>query len=50
MVLTTIMASSRNLFAGVEWTKGLDGQGDQIPKLVEAGKNSLLEKKSKVKH
>ncbi|KWU63877.1 phosphoglycerate dehydrogenase [Priestia megaterium] len=49
MVLTTIMASSRNLFAGVEWTKGLDGQGDQIPKLVEAGKKQFVGKEIKGK-
>lgn len=49
MVLTTLMASSRNLFAGVEWTKTLDGQGDQIPKLVEAGKKQFVGKEIKGK-
>ena len=33
IVLTTLMASSRNLFDGVMWTKGLEGQGGEIPKL-----------------
>ncbi|WP_445488108.1 phosphoglycerate dehydrogenase [Niallia sp. 03133] len=42
MVLTTLMASSRNLFAGVEWTKTLEGEGNQIPKLVEAGKKQFV--------
>ncbi|MCM3164894.1 phosphoglycerate dehydrogenase [Metabacillus litoralis] len=49
MVLTTLMASSRNLFAGVEWTKTLDGEGDQIPKLVEAGKKQFVGKEIKGK-
>jgi D-3-phosphoglycerate dehydrogenase len=42
MVLTTLMASSRNLFAGVAWTKTLEGEGEQIPKLVEAGKKQSV--------
>ncbi|PMC39062.1 3-phosphoglycerate dehydrogenase [Bacillus sp. UMB0899] len=49
MVLTTLMASSRNLFAGVEWTKSLEGEGDQIPKLVEAGKKQFVGKEIKGK-
>ncbi|MDQ0228976.1 phosphoglycerate dehydrogenase [Metabacillus malikii] len=49
MVLTTLMASSRNLFAGVEWTKTLAGEGDQIPKLVEAGKKQFVGKEIKGK-
>jgi D-3-phosphoglycerate dehydrogenase / 2-oxoglutarate reductase len=49
MVLTTLMASSRNLFAGIAWTKGLEGQGDQIPKLVEAGKKQFVGKEIKGK-
>jgi D-3-phosphoglycerate dehydrogenase len=49
MVLTTLMASSRNLFAGVAWTKSLEGEGDQIPKLVEAGKKQFVGKEIKGK-
>jgi D-3-phosphoglycerate dehydrogenase / 2-oxoglutarate reductase len=49
MVLTTIMASSRNLFAGVSWTKTLEGEGDQVPKLVEAGKKQFVGKEIKGK-
>ncbi|ARK32869.1 phosphoglycerate dehydrogenase [Halalkalibacter krulwichiae] len=49
LVLTSIMASSRNLFAGIAWTKTLDGQGDQIPKLVEAGKKQFVGKEVKGK-
>ncbi|PKG23368.1 phosphoglycerate dehydrogenase [Niallia nealsonii] len=42
MVLTCLMASSRNLFDGVAWTKTLVNEGDQIPKLVEAGKKQFV--------
>ena len=49
MVLTTLMASSRNLFAGVAWTKTLEGEGEQIPKLVEAGKKQFVGKEIKGK-
>jgi D-3-phosphoglycerate dehydrogenase len=49
MVLTTLMASSRNLFDGIVWTKGLEDQGDQIPKLVEAGKKQFVGKEIKGK-
>jgi D-3-phosphoglycerate dehydrogenase len=41
MVITSLMASSRNLFAGVSWTKTLEGKGEQVPKLVEAGKKQF---------
>ena len=49
MVLTTLMASSRNLFAGIAWTKALEGEGDQVPKLVEAGKKQFVGKEIKGK-
>lgn len=49
MVLTTLMASSRNLFAGVAWTKALAAEGEQIPKLVEAGKKQFVGKEIKGK-
>lgn len=49
MVLTTLMASSRNLFSGVQWTKSLEAEGDQIPKLVEAGKKQFVGKEIKGK-
>lgn len=42
LVITSLMASSRNLFSGVEWVKSLQGAGDQIPNLVEAGKKQLV--------
>ncbi|MBZ5749309.1 MULTISPECIES: phosphoglycerate dehydrogenase [Metabacillus] len=49
LVLTTIMASSRNLFDGLTWTKTLEGQGEEIPKLVEAGKKQFVGKEIKGK-
>ncbi|WP_078550132.1 phosphoglycerate dehydrogenase [Litchfieldia alkalitelluris] len=49
LVLTTLMASSRNLFAGVAWAKTLENEGDQIPKLVEAGKKQFVGKEIKGK-
>ncbi|MDR7235821.1 phosphoglycerate dehydrogenase [Neobacillus drentensis] len=49
MVLTCLMASSRNLFDGITWTKALEGEGDQVPKLVEAGKKQFVGKEIKGK-
>jgi D-3-phosphoglycerate dehydrogenase len=49
LVLTCLMASSRNLFEGITWTKALDGEGDQIPKLVEAGKKQFVGREIKGK-
>jgi D-3-phosphoglycerate dehydrogenase / 2-oxoglutarate reductase len=49
IVLTSLMASSRNLFAGVSWTNTLKGEGEQVPKLVEAGKKQFVGKEIKGK-
>lgn len=49
MVLTSLMALSRNLFAGVAWTKTLEGEGEQVSKLVEAGKKKFVGKEIKGK-
>ena len=49
IVLTTLMASSRNLFDGILWTKSLKGQGNDVPKLVEAGKKQFVGKEIKGK-
>ncbi|WNS75394.1 phosphoglycerate dehydrogenase [Bacillus sp. DTU_2020_1000418_1_SI_GHA_SEK_038] len=49
LVLTSLMAASRNLFAGVSWVKTLAGEGEQIPKLVEAGKKQFVGKEIKGK-
>jgi len=42
LVLTCLMASSRHLFEGVEWTKTLKNQGDHVPALVESGKKQFV--------
>ncbi|AZU64706.1 phosphoglycerate dehydrogenase [Neobacillus mesonae] len=49
LVLTLLMASSRNLFDGIAWTKALNGKGSEIPKLVEAGKKQFVGKEIKGK-
>ncbi|WP_186578249.1 phosphoglycerate dehydrogenase [Aquibacillus kalidii] len=49
LVLTSIMASSRNLFDSIAWTKTLEGEGDNISKLVEAGKKQFVGKEMKGK-
>jgi D-3-phosphoglycerate dehydrogenase len=42
LVLAAMLASSRNLVAGINWAKTLIGKGDEVPKLVEAGKSSFV--------
>ncbi|MHA6251741.1 phosphoglycerate dehydrogenase [Oceanobacillus sp. CAU 1775] len=49
IVLTSLMASSRNLFDGIEWAKTLTGKGEQVPQLVEAGKKQFVGKEIKGK-
>ncbi|MFB9761232.1 phosphoglycerate dehydrogenase [Ectobacillus funiculus] len=49
MVLASMLAASRNLFDGVAWTKTLEVEGEQIPKLVEAGKKQFVGKEIKGK-
>ncbi|MGG3889670.1 phosphoglycerate dehydrogenase [Metabacillus fastidiosus] len=49
MILTTLIASSRNLFAGVAWARTLENEGSEIPKLVEAGKKQFVGKEIKGK-
>jgi D-3-phosphoglycerate dehydrogenase len=49
IVLTSLMASSRNLFAGVAWAKSLKDEGERVPKLVEAGKKQFVGKEIKGK-
>ncbi|MEC1716298.1 phosphoglycerate dehydrogenase [Schinkia azotoformans] len=49
LVLTSLIASSRNVFAGIQWTRTLVDEGDQIPKLVEAGKKQFVGKEIKGK-
>ncbi|MFC3040500.1 phosphoglycerate dehydrogenase [Virgibacillus xinjiangensis] len=49
LVLTSLIASSRNLFDGLSWVKGLDGREESISKQVEAGKKQFVGKEVKGK-
>nr|WP_304219485.1 phosphoglycerate dehydrogenase [Fredinandcohnia onubensis] len=49
MVLTALMATSRNVFSGIAWTKTLEDKGEQIPQLVEKGKKQFVGKEIKGK-
>ncbi|MCZ0704340.1 D-3-phosphoglycerate dehydrogenase [Natronobacillus azotifigens] len=44
LVITSLIASSRNLFEGVQWANTLKGKGDEVGKLVEAGKKQFVGK------
>ncbi|OIJ14372.1 3-phosphoglycerate dehydrogenase [Anaerobacillus alkalilacustris] len=44
LVLTSLIAASRNLFEGVAWAKTLEAEGEKIPKLVEEGKKNFVGK------
>jgi D-3-phosphoglycerate dehydrogenase len=39
LVLAGMLLASRKLIPAVEWTNGLVGKGDEVPKLVEKGKS-----------
>lgn len=49
LVLASLIASSRNLFCGVEWTKTLNNKSEQVDKLVEAGKKQFAGREIKGK-
>lgn len=49
IVLTSLMASSRNLFQGIDWVNSLKGNGDQVPDLVEKGKKQFVGREVKGK-
>ncbi|WP_416147473.1 phosphoglycerate dehydrogenase [Salipaludibacillus sp. HK11] len=49
LVLTTLIASSRNLFDGIAWAKTLEGEGEEVAKLIEAGKKNFVGKEIKGK-
>lgn len=42
LVLTSLLLSSRKIIPAIEWAKTLKGQGDQVGKLVEKGKNNFV--------
>jgi len=41
LVIAGLLLSSRNISGGIEWAKTLVGQGDQVPALIEKGKNNF---------
>lgn len=42
LVIMSLIASSRNLFPALQWTKSLAGNGADVPSLVEAGKKQFV--------
>ena len=42
LVACALMLGSRNVTGGVEWVKTLKGKGEEVPKLVEKGKNQFV--------
>jgi len=42
LVLAGLLLSSRRIFPGLQWCKGLVGKGDEVPNLVEKGKNDFI--------
>jgi len=41
LVLMALFMSSRKVYQGIAWAKGLIGKGDAVPKLVEDGKSQF---------
>ncbi len=42
LVLGCMIAASRNLFSAYDWAKTLNGQGAEVPKLIEKGKGQFV--------
>lgn len=42
MVLAAMLLSCRDIVGGIEWARGLKGQGDGIEKAVEKGKKAFV--------
>lgn len=42
LVLAGLLLSSRMIFPGLQWCKSLAGKGDEVPNLVEKGKNNFI--------
>lgn len=42
LVVCGLMLGSRNVVGGIEWVQSLKGKGDDVPKLVEKGKNQFV--------
>ncbi len=42
LVICALLMSSRRIIDGINWTKTLAGNGEEIPKMVEKGKSSFV--------
>ncbi len=42
LVISAMLLSSRNLVAGINWTKTLAGEGEEVSKIVEKGKADFV--------
>lgn len=42
LILGALIVCSRNVVPAAEWVKTLQGKGDEVPKLVEKGKNQFV--------
>ena len=42
LVVCGLMLGSRNIAGGIEWVQTLKGKGEDVPKLVEKGKNQFI--------
>ncbi len=42
LVLLGLLLSSRKVYEGIAWTKGLAGKGDEVPQMIEKGKSSFI--------
>ncbi len=42
LVLCALFLASRDVIGGIEWTKGLAGEGANVPALVEKGKSAFV--------
>ncbi len=42
MTLASMIIASRNVLESIEWTEGLKGNGDQVPKMAEKGKGQFV--------
>ena len=42
LAIAAMLIGSRDVVGGVDWARTLEGQGDQVPKLVEKGKSQFV--------
>lgn len=42
LVMASMLLASRNIIGGIAWAQSLQGQGAEVPKLVEKGKGQFV--------